>query len=77
MLRGEPFTKWKLLCSRDVNKCVIIAGACLKWQGKDCLQTTASKKQLFTEQGRHFNRACQICHFQLLFLQLMLSDALF
>lgn len=30
--------------ARDINKCIIIAGVCLKWQGKDCLQTTASKK---------------------------------
>lgn len=63
--------------ARDVNKCIIIAGACLKWQGKDCLQTTASKKHspLSNEDILKVERMSDR-HFQLLSLQSLLLVSL-
>lgn len=79
MLGGEPFTKWEWLCSRDLNECVIIAEACLKWQGKDCLQATASKKHfslskedILIEHVRYAIFSCCFCSWW----SLLLSDAL-
>lgn len=60
----------------DVNKCVVIAGGCLKWQGKDRLQTIASKNHTL-HQGRHFHNkmharnaifSCSLCSWCSLFL---------
>lgn len=77
MLGAEAFTTWKWFCSRHINKCVIIAGGCLKWQGKDCLQTTASEKHSsLSNEDILITLSMSDMPFWLLFLQPMLSVCL-